>query len=68
MAMSASTMANSITAAIKAVNPDADEAFLKTYWEPICQGIIDEIVASATTETVVDTGSSAGTYSGTVTS
>jgi len=68
MAMSASIMADSITAAIKAVNPDAIEADLKIYWEPICQGIIDEIVASAVTSTVVTGGSSAGTYPGTVTS
>lgn len=66
--MSASTMADSITASIKATNPDADEAFLKTYWEPICQGIIDEIVAAAVTSTTVTSGSSAGTYTGQVTS
>jgi len=44
MALDKTVMAQSIIDNIKAVNPDigaSQEAVLVTYWEPICQGIID---------------------------
>ena len=47
MAMDASTMADLITANIKAVNPSTVEAEIKAYWEPICQGIIDHLTSDA---------------------
>lgn len=68
--MDAATMAALIVANLKSLNPDitgAQEAELLNYWEQICQGIIDHIIAAAVVQTtvVVDTGSSAGTYPGT---
>jgi len=69
--MDAATMAALIVANMKAINSDitgAQEAELITYWTAICQGIIDHIVAAAVTSTTVTSGSSAGTYPGSITS
>lgn len=66
MSMAASSMAGKIVDNMKAVNADIDaaqEAFLLSYWTPICQGIIDELVNA-----VVQAGSfttSAGPVTGT---
>jgi len=48
--MSAAAMAALIVANLKAVNVDIDaaqEAVLLAHWTPICQGIIDHIIAAA---------------------
>ena len=69
MAMSAAVMADNIVTNLEVITPaiTANRAFYVTQWTAICQGIIDDVL-SAVTEVVVDTGSSAGTYEGTITS
>lgn len=46
--MNGNDMGDAVVAAIAAVNPNADETFLKTYWEPICTAIVTYIQANAT--------------------
>ena len=69
MAMSAAAMADNIVTNLEVLSPDItpNRAFYVTQWTAICQGIIDD-VTSAVTEVVIGTGSSAGTYEGTITS
>lgn len=67
--MDEAAMAALVVANIKTLNPDIDaaqEAALITYWTQICKGIIEHIIAAAVTETEVTSGSSAGTYVGSV--
>ena len=69
--MDAATMAGLIVTNLKLLNGDIDaaqEALLLTNWEAICQGIIDNIVSGAVTSTTIPGGSSAGTYTGDITS
>lgn len=67
MGMSAAVMADNIVTNLEVLSPEItpNRAFYVTQWTAICQGIIDD-TKNAITEVIIGTGSSAGTYEGTI--
>ena len=66
MALNESQMADLVIANIAALGVSQASPQQKVLWDAICKGIIDHIKASGATTTVVTSGSSAGTYQGTI--
>ena len=70
MAMDPNAMGVAVATAIKNARPPAGtaqtDAQLEAMWVVICTEIIAEITSGGVTSTQVTSGSSAGTYSGTI--
>jgi len=67
MAMSASQMAQNIASNMNALGINQSSPEQLNILTAMCEGIIQEIINGAETETQVTGGSSAGTYTGDVT-
>lgn len=65
-ALNEATCATLVVNNIKAINSGAESSRLVPYWTAICKGILDHIKAAAVVTTPVTSGSSAGTYTGTI--